>query len=443
VVAEAEYVVLGAGLSGLSVAHGLGGRALVLERDSEPGGLVRTRCIDGYWFDLAVHLLYFADAPTEAFVRTLPEVHLAKCPPEAFVETAAGVARYPIQSHLATLERSALERCLEDFRRAYESPLRATNFREFLLGSFGETLCELFFFPYNDKLWKRPLTALAPTGFQWNIDRPGLDAVLAGASGATHCTYNTSGFYPVPPRGSDLRGIHVLARALSKASTGRVECGVNVVAVDLEAKVVTAVKDGQLARYRYLNRLISTIPLPVFVGLCQPLPHSLRAACSELRHNRVRSVCVAVRGVRPTRTGHWRYYADPTVVFHRLVYPHVFDPDMAPDAGFGVLAEVTELGESTPQAAIDLGRRVTHDLFRVGALPPNSEVVGVVTLSLDPAYVVFGLGHDSTVTTTTRYLADRNVDLLGRYARWEYSSMAQVIRDGLMLSRSIIGRSAF
>jgi protoporphyrinogen oxidase len=56
-VVESDYLVLGAGLAGLTVAGELGDRAVTLERSSAPGGLVRTLNFGGYCFDAVLHFL--------------------------------------------------------------------------------------------------------------------------------------------------------------------------------------------------------------------------------------------------------------------------------------------------------------------------------------------------------------------------------------------------
>ena len=62
---ESDVLVLGAGLTGMAAAALLDDRTVVLERDECPGGLVKTPCWNGYWFDQVLHLLYFWDDDTE------------------------------------------------------------------------------------------------------------------------------------------------------------------------------------------------------------------------------------------------------------------------------------------------------------------------------------------------------------------------------------------
>ena len=117
---RAPFLVVGAGLAGLSAGIALGEDAIVVERDSRAGGLVRTGCFNDFWFDYVIHLLHVQESRTEELLMGLPEHHLERCPPTAWVETAAGVARFPLQHHLASLEPETIARCIDGLREASE-----------------------------------------------------------------------------------------------------------------------------------------------------------------------------------------------------------------------------------------------------------------------------------------------------------------------------------
>src|SRR5688500_2653712 len=197
---RADFVVLGAGVAGLAAASELGDRAILFEQDERPGGLVRTDFIDGYWFDHVLHLLHFQDDLMKKRMRALLGDDLVAVNPNAYVETLHGVARFPIQLHLAGLNHEATVRCLHGLVQAAHDPHTgpATSYEDMLLRSFGRELCEVFFFPYNRKQWKRPLDMLAPSGFQWNIARPDLESAIRGAvdRDQTAPAYNANGMYP-------------------------------------------------------------------------------------------------------------------------------------------------------------------------------------------------------------------------------------------------------
>ena len=55
-------LILGAGLTGLSTGFHLGDREhLILEKESDVGGLCRSFLVDGFTFDLTGHLLHLRD----------------------------------------------------------------------------------------------------------------------------------------------------------------------------------------------------------------------------------------------------------------------------------------------------------------------------------------------------------------------------------------------
>jgi hypothetical protein len=152
------------------------------------------------------------------------------------------------------------------------------------------------------------------------------------------------------------------------------------------------------------------------------------------------SVAVSVRGPRPAGRGHWRYYADESVCFTRLIYMHEFDPLMAPPDGWGLLVEVTDPAEAPVPEARELIGRVRAGLSKVGALPEGCEVVDVRVILVDPAYVVFTRDNRRIVEEAHGFLRRYGVESLGRYGRWEYSSMGQVMRDGFAWAEGLKGR---
>jgi len=430
---RADVLILGAGVCGLAAASVLGDRAIVLERESRPGGLVRTECRDGYWFDHVIHLLYFPDAATERRVQELIGPVLASCAPVAWVECGGGTARFPLQTHLGQLEPDSLIRCIRDFAAACFGPAveQPRNYEEMLKTTFGEALCELFFFPYNRKMWRRPLASLAPAGFHWNIARPAFEEVLAGAlePDSVARAYNASGWYPRPPRDAPIRGMEVLSSALaSQVPDLRLET--NVEEIDPENRRVLA-RDASGSRWlQYGDTCLCTLPLPVAVGIVRSAPPELVEDCSRLSWNRVSTIALAVKGPRPQGSGHWRYYSDERLLFTRLVFLTEFDPDCAPEDGWAMLAEVTERSESPRRPDVELVQQVCADIEAVGVLNSACRVVHSEVIIADPAYVVFTPDNRAIMERARTFLEDVGIVPLGRYGRWEYSSMGQVMRDG-------------
>src|SRR5262249_39615166 len=159
------------------------------------------------------------------------------------------------------LDPESRDRCVRDLIEISKlhGTRRATNFEEHLLGTFGQGMCDIFLFPYNRKMWKRPLSSLAPSGFTWNITPPKLDGVLRGAneSRPTFQAYNSAGWYPRPRAGAPIRGMELLAASLAtQARDLRTHCSVE--SISLGRREVVVRHGGRLERLRYGDALLST-----------------------------------------------------------------------------------------------------------------------------------------------------------------------------------------
>jgi protoporphyrinogen oxidase len=214
------------------------------------------------------------------------------------------------------------------------------------------------------------------------------------------------------------------------ASTARdLRPGHRVTAIDLDTRTVTAESREGADLFRY-ERLCSTLPLPAMLRLCHQTPETLRSAAAELTVNRVISVMFSIEGPRPRHRGHWRYYADPKLIFNRLIYMHEFDPQHAPVNGWGLMGEITEPSGEPALADEEIILRTHADVLNAGVIPPDCRIVDSNVVIADPAYVVFTRENRRIVGEARAFFRRYDVELLGRYGRWEYSSMAQVMRDG-------------
>lgn len=428
---ETNVLILGGGLCGLAAAAQLGPHATVLERERRPGGLVRTTNFDGYWFDHVLHLLHLQDPELESLLAGLLGKTLVRCPPEAWVQTRAGTARFPLQMHLGHLDKAVVAQIIEELSELthgadHPAP---SNYAQLLEQSFGKTLCDLFFRPYNQKMWKRDLTTLGQAGFTWNLHRPNFRQVLAGAL-EPNCpseAYNRYAFYPQPLPQAPMRGMEVLSMALARdAHDLRTQHKVTRIVPSERAVHVQTPFGTEVVHWQ--QACLSTLPLPRTMALCDDVPASLMERVAGLRYNLVYSVGLRIRGPRPD-LGHWRYYPDPDLCFTRLVFLHAFDPLLAPADGWPLLAEVTGLSEQ-PIDETELIARVEADVKSLGLVPEGSEILGSHVVVADPAYVVFGLEDKAIVKEARAWLQTQGLHTKGRYGSWEYSSMASVMVDG-------------
>lgn len=440
-----DFVILGAGLTGLAAASTLGSRSIVIEKTDRPGGLVKSENYNGYWFDHVLHMLHFQKMKDlEAKIKKMLGDVMHPLFPEAWVETKEGIGRYPLQMHLSSLNPTAIVRILADlaattFDKTQTPP---SNFEEMLRKSFGNYFCELFMLPYNRKVWKRPLSELAPSGFQWNIDHPEFSQVLTGAltSHKEFKAYNSNGWYPRPEPNAQLRGMEVLSKELAKEAD-QILLEHEVVKVQLKNRIVVVKHGNELKQFQFNEFCLSTIPLPVLLKLTSDLPSKYKSAFDSLSYNRVITVMLSIEGPRPENRGHWRYYGQEDLCFTRLIYMHNFDPLTAPQNGWGLMTEITEPDELPLRSNKDIMAKVITDVKKANALPDDCQVIDSNLLVVSPAYVVFTDESKKLVEELQSFYESHGVKLLGRYGKWEYSSMAQVMRDGYGWADSVLNES--
>lgn len=435
-----DHVILGAGLSGLATASVLRGGCVVLEREDRPGGLARTECIGGHWFDHVLHLLYFNDAESEAAVDRFLDGEFAPCPPEAWVETSAGTARYPLQMNLGSLERDSAVACIRDLARACYGPSNGNprNLKEAYLRTFGQSLCDLFMFPFNRKLMQYPLDSLDP-GISWTTTVPRFEDAVRGAlsPGEGFKPYNNRGLYPIPPRGEVPRGMERLSLRMA-AEVPNIRCNTTVTGVNLAGRTVSVVAGGcERGAFRYRRGLVSSLPLPRLVSMIEDCPAGIVQSAGRLAWNRVYSLMLPVKGSGPVIRGHWSYHPDETLCFTRLINMGSFDPEMSPEDGCSLLVEIPERADRPVRTFAEVYGRAVDDLMKAGVLSAGSRILSGAMIVVDPAYVVFTPETRGIVDGIFEYLRANDVHPIGRYGRWEYLSMAQVIRDGLDLGRSL------
>jgi protoporphyrinogen oxidase len=115
----ARYVIVGAGVAGLSAAMHLPADAtIVLEAASEVGGVCRTLRRDGFSFDRAGHFLHLRDNRTKGLVSRLLADQLIAHSRRASIYFAGTFVPYPFQAHLGWLPGDVRTECLLAFINA-------------------------------------------------------------------------------------------------------------------------------------------------------------------------------------------------------------------------------------------------------------------------------------------------------------------------------------
>ncbi len=186
-----RYIVIGAGISGLATANFLqekGNEVVVVERDSRPGGLIKCNRINGSLFHTCGGHVFNSkrqDVLDWFWSRLKKEEDFIKADRNScvFVEKD-GISLeydsipYPIENHMYMFN--------EDIQRAFYEDLKEIddvkggdaklsdykNFGDFLRWRFGKTLYDIYFQPYNEKVWHCDLTKVPVSWMEGKLPMP-------------------------------------------------------------------------------------------------------------------------------------------------------------------------------------------------------------------------------------------------------------------------------
>ena len=180
-----KIAVIGAGMSGLSVAHFLKNRFIVkiFEKDSVPGGLVKCKKVNGSLFHTCGGHVFNSkrrdvlDWFWSIFSR---EDEFSKADRNSVVFMGEGKEiPYPIENHMYMFDADTQKHFIDDLIAiAKRDGVEPTNFEEFLQGRFGDTLYRIYFQPYNEKVWRRDLKQVPLSWLEGKLPMPTVQEMI-------------------------------------------------------------------------------------------------------------------------------------------------------------------------------------------------------------------------------------------------------------------------
>ncbi len=418
-------LIIGAGLAGLSTAFHLEQVPYrVVEKEKEAGGLCRSYQLDGFTFDFTGHLLHFRRPEIKALVEQLLDGRLERHVRRSFVYSHETYTEYPFQVNTHGLPPEVVRDCLLGFIATLTSPPQAMppeerSLHAWILENLGEGIAKHFMIPFNEKLWQVTLEELTSDWVSWLVPKPDLRDVVNGALGIKDKAfgYNPTFLYPV--RG----GIDVLPKAFL-GDVKPIAYGTELVEVDTTRRRAV-LSDGSVVEY---EDLVSTMPVPELVARCTDLPGWVREATAGLRCASVYNVNLGV-----ARAGlsdkHWIYFPEHAYPFYRVGFPMNFAPALGPEGCSSMYVELSHLASNARPPA-EIIAAVRQGLQRAGILRPTDEILVADVKDIHYAYVLFDRHRARALPEILAELERRGIQSIGRYGRWEHTSMEDAMLQG-------------
>jgi protoporphyrinogen oxidase len=439
--ADARTLIIGAGLTGLSCAWHLGGDYLLIEREGEPGGIVRTReSHNGFLCDGTGHWLHLRNARMKELVNRLLPGQLVEHERKAVIHSHGVFTPYPFQANTHGLPAQVVLDCLLGLLKARfpnefglsQNGATPANFKEWIERAFGDGIARHFMVPYNEKLLGVKLEELRPEYAERFIPRPSLEDVVKGALGFSRESLGYNAKFAYPREG----GISALPRALANGLKIPPSYHAVVTRVDMQSRIATFADSRRLS-YR---KLVNTMPLPTFVAMLEGAPKDIVAAAGKLRATTVHYFDIGVRGPGAAASQHhWIYFPEPEYIFYRAGSYSAVHADAAPAGCRSYYVEMSGGAESWLARPAELRERVLADLRKAKVLSAKDEIIFMELRQIPFAYVIFDHNYENCRKCVMDYLAAQDIFTAGRWGGWGYGGMEDAMLDGLAAARWACG----
>lgn len=411
---KTKYLIIGAGISGLAFAVQKNDEDyIVLEKDSAIGGLCQSFFEEGFVWDVAGHFFHFHSDETEEYYNQLMEGRVQRTVEKNAKAFYAG--KYmdaPFQYNIHQLPTDEFIECLTDLYYA-DCSENAISFDEFVRRKYGNGISSKFLIPYNEKLYACKMNDLERDSMGGFLPKLDFETLMQFYRGSKGKTYNDTFSYPV-------NGCVEIINALaSKLDESRIHRNEAVIKIDTERKIVYT--DVQEYSYEYL---INTAPLSSFekmIGVTN---------ISNLNYNQVLVLNIGFDKEAIDKKISWAYYPGDEFFYRVGFYNNI--------AGTERLSIYVEIGyEASAQIDVEVAlERTLEDLKKVNIIDTH-KVVAYKPYIINPGYVHITAKGKEYTDNTIKEMKEKNIYMVGRYARWQYSAMDDSIEQAKELAELI------
>lgn len=396
-----KIAVIGGGVSGLASAQLLkkDNQVTVFEKESTPGGLIRCKRVNGSLFHICGGHVFnskrqdvlnwfwtFFDRDKE-FVKTDRNSVV-------FMDDGLKVP-YPIENHAYLFDEVTQKAFIADLvnitlSRTTQNP---SNFEEFLCGRFGNTLYNLYFKPYNEKVWRRDLSHVPLTWLEGKLPMPTVEEMIFNnMNHVEEKAFVHSTFYYEKNGGSQL-----IADRLAEGLDIRYNCTIDTIRHDREKWIVCGEEFDEIVfcgNIKQLPSMLSGVDISGFTSSIEALEsHGTTAVFCEIEKNPYS----------------WIYMPSPKHQSHRIICTGNFSP--------------TNNAEGKMTASIEFTDEVAKDDILENLRKIPLEPKYITHHYNQYTYPIQDADTRQMIASLKKLLSFHGFLMTGRFADWEYYNM--------------------
>lgn len=417
-----KAIVIGSGVSGLSISRMLADNyeVQILEKSDKTGGLIKCDRINGNLFHkVGGHVFNSKDTAVlnwfwQHFDR---DQEFLKATRNAKILLNNKLIGYPLENYLYQLPenetRAIVDELISMLVAEKEKDTSYDNFKDFLIGNFGENLYRLYFGPYNSKIWHTDISKVPLEWLDGKLPMPQIKEVIISnivkkeESTMVHASF----FYPKRD------GSQFIVNRLSEGQN--INLSFNVDEISVTANNQLAINNGSIVTdlivycgdVRKLNSIVSIEDniLKAALGAVTDLPsNGTSNVLCETDDNDIS----------------WLYLPEEKFKAHRIIYT-------------GNFSDTNNEGTNRKTCVVEFSGKQDQEtmLEELKNLPGNLKPLA---FNYEPnSYIIQHKGTRSKITELKTSLAKYNIYLLGRFAEWEYYNMDKAIESAMELNRKL------
>jgi len=423
-----KYLIIGAGLTGLSTAFHLNDDYILIEASKSPGGTANTLHFNGFKLDNAVHIFYFKDHTILNWIIDTLHVELLETIRKSSVWINNAYVKYPMQYHLSELPWPHRINSVKSILNSASNKKEinsSDNFETYSLFAFGDQLTDIFVRPYNEKLFGVPMALLNTDWLGDYIPKYSRMKMLLSGLGFVNNNYGRNSKFYYPLEG----GVSTVAQKLSSQlrKSPLYNCSLKKVFYDKKNALLS---DGAEVKYEYL---INTIPLDSFLNTFDSLPSDILASLKLLKRNSTTLLHILGKG-KIKKEEHWIYVPDSTIPFYRITIPGNINPANCPEEHFAL---TLEFGGDVFENKLVLDASIVA-LKSMGIINQNNTDIEFCWRLIDCGYVIYDENRKMALKKIFPFLQRNQIWSIGRYGAWEYSNMEDAILHGRKVAELLI-----
>jgi len=410
-----DVIVVGSGISGLSIANMLAKnhKVAVLEKSSKIGGLIKCDRIKGNLFHrVGGHVFNSRNQKvTDWFWKYFDkENEFLKAKRNAKIDICSTTVGYPIENYIYQLPDDVRVPILSEILdKINQNKIKYSNFKEFLIGNFGQTLYELYFEPYNKKIWNMNLDEIPLDWLQGKLPMPNLkEVVLSNMLRKEEDKMVHSSFY-YPKEGGSQFIVNRLAEALD------ISVSYTVTSIELNNKKLS-INHGD----RITEKLIYTGDIRNLHRVISINDNKLKNAllkARELKSNGTSNVLCEMDNNNMS----WRYIPEHQFKAHRIIYT-------------GNFSDTNNANLDKKTCVVEFSGKLDENLIieELDKLPGN---LRPIAFNYEPnSYIIHNKDTRKIINEIKNLLEEYNIYLLGRFAEWEYYNMDKCIESAMLMA---------